>query len=110
MPRTGGFGGVAAGKEMPRTGGLGGVAAGNEMPRTGRGSTMDRSRSPSPRDVANPQLTPSEGEDDNLHAQNVRPGTVIDLSLDSDGKAGPAAAAKPSPINLISSSDSDGSS
>ena len=111
--RTGGLGGAAAAEAgpAPRTTGLGGAAAArDEMQRTDRGFTMDRSRSPSPRDVANAQLTPSEGEDDDMHAQNVRPGTVIDLSLDSDGEAGRAAAAKPSPINLVSSTDSDGSS
>ena len=109
-PHTGGLGGATEPGLAPHTGGLGGANKGNEMQRTGRGFTMDRSRSPSPRDVATAQLTPSEGEGDDMHAQNVRPGTVIDLSLDSDSEAGPATAAKPSPINLVSSSDSDGSS
>ena len=109
-PRTGGLGGAAAAGVARRTGGLGGTTAGNEMQRTDRGFTMNRSRSPSPRDVANAQPLPSDGEDDDMHAQNVRPGTVIDLSMDSDGEAGTAAAMKPSQINLMSSSESDGSS
>ena len=103
-----GLGGAAAANVAPGQGGA--AAVGNETQRTDRGFTMDQSRSPSPRDVANAQLTPSEGEDDDMHAQNVRPGTVIDLSRDSDGEAGTAAAAKPSPSTLVSSSDSDGSS
>ena len=101
-------GGSAAAGVARRTGGLGGTTAGNEMQRTDRGFTMNRSRSPSPRDVANAQPLPSDGEDDDMHAQNVRPGTVIDLSMDSDGEHVTAAAMKPSQINLMSSSESDG--